>query len=154
MVFESIDKAGYINSDALKRALAYIASLNPDTPEGEYEIEGREMFARVARYRTISRHRGRMEAHRKYADVQALLRGTEVIEWTSLSDMPEADYDSGADVSFYPAPEAPGASVVLKPGVFTLFMPHDAHMPMLAVDGAVDEVTKVVVKIDVDLLRP
>ena len=58
-----------------------------------------------------------------------------------------------AFTTFDPVPEETGGSVRLEPGLFALFMPGDAHMPMLSPADGPTEVTKVVVKIDVDLIR-
>jgi YhcH/YjgK/YiaL family protein len=42
--------------------------------------------------------------------------------------------------------------VRLEPGVFALFMPGDAHMPMIRVPEAPGEITKVVIKVDAALI--
>ena len=152
MIFDRIDSFDYFDNPAIKKALRFIGTLSPDTPEGEYEIEGAKIFARVARYETLSRDKGRYEAHKKYADIQVLLSGSEIIQWMPLDEMPQSEYDAEADVSFYPVPDRSRASLELRGGFFALFMPADAHMPMLAVEGRSAPVTKVVVKIDVSLL--
>jgi len=153
MIMDRIESAGVLMpSTVLKEAMGFLRALGPETPEGEYEIRGREIFARVMRYRSIPRAEGRLESHRRYADIQALLSGSEIIEWTPLSGDERVDYDPDADVSFHPVPSRPEGSVCLRPGLFALFMPGDAHMPMLMVDAEADDVTKVVIKVDAGLI--
>jgi YhcH/YjgK/YiaL family protein len=139
-------------SPALKEAMDFLRRLRPDTPDGEYEIRGRRILARVMRYPGISRKEGRLESHRRYADIQALLSGTECIEWVALKGDEKAEYDQEADVSFHTVPPAPDGMVRLEPGIFALFMPGDAHMPMLSCQEGTGQVTKVVIKVDVSLI--
>lgn len=157
MIIDNIDTTGiHKNNRALQAALGFLKGLAPDTPEGEYEIEGRAIFARVMRYETRERSEGRMESHRKYADIQALLSGREVVEWSHTGSLGEAPHDEEADVGFHPTPPECQGRFVLMPGLFALFMPHDAHMPMLRAGdrggGGDNTVTKVVVKVDASLL--
>ena len=153
MIIDRVEDAwGCLSSPALKEAMAFLRGLGPDTPEGEYEIRGRQIFARVMRYQSIPRKEGRLESHRRYVDIQALLSGEEYIEWVPLTGDEEAEYDQKADVSFHPVPDAPEGSVRLMPGLFALFMPRDAHMPMLRCGQEPGEVTKVVIKVDTSLL--
>ena len=155
MIYNTLDNAA-LYMPALKRAFDYILSLSPDTPDGEQELLGREMFARVMRYESKPRAEGRMEAHRRYADIQAVLSGEEIIEWAPLAALSaETAYDSAADVSFYAVPrvsKTPHGRFMLRPGLCAVFMPEDAHMPMLEPAGGPGPVTKVVVKVDMALI--
>ena len=108
------DTWGCLVSPALKEAMVFLRGLGPDTPDGEYEIRGRQIFARVMRYMSIPRKEGRLESHRRYADIQALLSGEEYIEWAPLTGDEEAEYDQEADVSFHPVPPAPDGVVRLE----------------------------------------
>lgn len=138
---------------ALAEAIRFLRGLDPETPNGEYEIQDRRIFARVMRYKSIPRARGKLESHRRYADIQALLSGRECIEWVPLTGDESVEYDQEKDVSFHPAPSRSYGDLCLRPGLFALFMPGDAHMPMLMADGEPEEVTKVVIKVDVGLLK-
>jgi len=141
-----------LSSPALGEAMDFLRGLGPETPEGEYEIRGRQIFARVMRYQSIQRTEGRLESHRRYADIQALLVGEELIEWVPLGGDEDAEYDQEKDVSFHPVPSEPEGSVRLTPGLFALFLPGDAHMPMLRSGDKPSAVTKVVIKVDTGLL--
>jgi len=154
MIIDSLDKAeSYMTSDALREALEFLSGLGADTPDGEYPIRGSDIFARVMRYQSILRGEGKLESHRKYADIQALLSGEEIVQWVPLKGLEDAAYDNKADVSFHRVPEVCNGSFVLTPGLFAFFMPYDAHMPMLRCGEEPSEVTKVVIKVDVRLIN-
>ncbi|HEX2099546.1 MAG TPA: YhcH/YjgK/YiaL family protein [Candidatus Synoicihabitans sp.] len=105
-------------------------------------------FALEQVYRTKPRAEGRLEAHRKYVDLQALVQGGEwmrVIDATELKV--EEDRLEERDVRFFfDAPEA--SDWRIRVGDVVVFFPIDAHMPSLALgDPAV--VYKTVVKVPV-----
>ena len=60
---------------------------------------------------------------------------------------PGAPYDADDDIVFL-VPEGSRAEIVLREGMFAVFFPQDAHMPMLAA-GSPAEVMKIVVKVAV-----
>lgn len=110
---------------------------------GRYEIDGERVFAMVQREAGRRAEAGRLEAHRRYIDVQALLGGRERLGWRALGDCarPVADYDAESDLIFFE--DEPTAWVELRPGHGVVFLPRDAHLPLVA-EG---ELHKVVVKI-------
>ncbi len=155
MIFDTLDSASlYGLGDAFVQAAEFIAGLNADTPEGEYPIRGEEIFAMVMRYETKPRAEGRLEAHDRYADVQALLSGHEQIGWAARAGLAVETHDPDNDVLFLTSPVEDITMVDLTPGVMALFLPSDAHMPMITPHKAEQgsSVLKVVVKIEARLL--
>ena len=67
--------------------------------------------------------------------------GVEVMGYTAREDLPEADYDADKDISFYPG--LAESYIPVKPGMFAIFFPQDAHAPGVSPDG----VKKVIVKV-------
>ena len=61
--------------------------------------------------------------------------------YTAREDLPEADYDADKDISFYPG--LAESYIPVKPGMFAIFFPQDAHAPGVSPDG----VKKVIVKV-------
>jgi len=59
-------------------------------------------------------------------------------------------YDAEADVAFYRDEDGAGSTLVVRSGMFAIFMPRDVHMPCL-VDGEAGAVRKAVAKV---LLKP
>jgi biofilm protein TabA len=157
MIIDKIENAGlYPLGAAWKTAFDYLAMVDADTPaDTHHRIQGDDIYAVVMDYDTRPLHEAKLETHRKYADIQVLLSGEEEALWLPNTDLKiQTPYDSERDAAFYELPTTPGAALRLKPGVFVMFFPDDAHMPMLRVGNAITHaVKKVVIKIRVDLLK-
>lgn len=138
----------YISAD-LQQALKYI--LNTDfskVANGEYEIDGRNIFARVNTYDTEAKEVKKPESHNEYIDVQYLGYGEETIWYAPknedikiIEDRAEKD-----DLLFY---EDAGEKdcVNLKAGDFAIFFPWELHRPGCMSKTAPCAVQKVVVKV-------
>ncbi len=112
--------------------------------DGRYEIDGENVYAMVQSYPTRQPSECEWEAHRVYADIQYMTRGREKMGYAPISTMREkTPYDSARDFAFF---EGDGQDVIVSPGSFAIFLPHDVHMPRLAVEGA-EMISKVVVKV-------
>lgn len=114
--------------------------------DGRHDIDGDDMFAMACRDPAKTRDQAKLEAHRKYIDIQVVLDGTDEIGWKSrpTCETVDVEYDAEKDVEFLADP--PDAWVAVCPGAFAVFFPEDAHAPLV---GA-GELKKVVVKIAVD----
>ncbi len=133
----------------LTRGLALLKDKSlANKPDGKYEAEGQEIYYIVQRYITKPLDEGRLEAHRKYIDIQYIAAGRETFGYAPLTALKEKiEYDDEKDVAFYEVPE--GLSLTrLSSGMFAVFFPQDAHMPCLRVAGP-ENVTKIVVKVKV-----
>jgi biofilm protein TabA len=111
-----------------------------------------EIFALVQRYNPKRREDGFFEAHRKYIDVQYVVEGNEAMDHAPLSLMREkTPYDAKKDFAMYVPDVTLPSTVHVGAGMFAIFMPHDVHMPGIAVKGlpGAGEVKKVVVKVSV-----
>jgi len=134
-------------SSRIDRAFAYLhetdlAALEP----GDYEIDGKNIYARALTYSTRLPEQGVWEAHRRYIDLQVMVQGEERICYAPLSRLTPGAYDEAKD---FLRLSGDGDSVTLPSGSFMLLWPDDGHMPCLAVD-APGPVKKVVVKIAVE----
>lgn len=113
--------------------------------DGKYEINGDYVFAIVERNQGKKAEDAKLEAHRKYIDVQYIVSGEETMGWAPLSDLANSEgYDEARDLEFFT--DKPEAFVRVPAGTFAVFLPTDAHMPGLG-DGAVH---KIIVKIAVN----
>lgn len=98
-------------------------------------------------YTSKIRETARFEAHRRYADIQAVLDGQERICIHPTDQLAlETAYDEERDLLFLTTPDEPTTDLVMRPGSFAFLLPQDAHMPMVALK-APSSVKKVVVKI-------
>jgi biofilm protein TabA len=113
-------------------------------PEGRHDIDGDRIFALVQEYTTRSAAECRWEAHRKYTDIQYVVRGAERIGYMNIADTRQTDpYDPARDVAFF----EPGEDfVTVHAGMFAIFTPEDVHAPCGAA-GAPGRVRKIVLKI-------
>lgn len=131
------------------RAFAFLEGVTPATADGRHEIDGDAVYALVQRYQTRPAAGMQMEAHRRYIDIQFIVRGREVINWAPLATLSEVTlpYDATKDAGLFAA-VTHMVPVRLATGQFAILFPDDAHAPCCAWD-APEDVVKVVVKVAV-----
>jgi len=113
---------------------------------GRIEIDGDRLFALVQAYTPGPAAEGRFETHRRYADIQFVSRGREMIGCAPADQLEvESPYDPEKDVAFYALPKT-FSQLALSDGCFAVFYPEDAHMPGRRLDSD-DQVCKIVVKV-------
>jgi YhcH/YjgK/YiaL family protein len=150
MIYDTFEHADmyFADNPLLHKAISYASQLDPATPDGRYSIERDNLFALVASYETSPAEERQFEAHKKYIDVQVILKGGETIGVSLASDLSLIEaYSEENDVMFF---ESPGAvsTLVMKPGYFAVFYPHDIHRPNCLLQGK-QTVRKVVVKVKI-----
>lgn len=133
-----------------KKIFDFLSGLKPDAEEKKYVLEGDDIYAVIFSYDTKAAEEAKMEAHRKYIDIQMPLSGAEGMEWVPVADLePKTEYDAAKDVILFHRTKPGPARVDLHPGTFALLYPQDAHMPSLMIGGKSSPVKKVVVKVNV-----
>jgi biofilm protein TabA len=121
----------------------------PAKKDGRYEVDGDNLYYIIQRYTTKPIREGRIEAHKKYIDIQFAASGEEMIGHSLLDKLDiEEPYDGTKDVAFYKVPEKIN-TIKLSEGIFCILFPQDGHIPCCQVDGAC-RVLKVVVKVKID----
>jgi len=127
-----------------ERALRWLAAtdLAAAAPD-RYALEGEDVFALVQEYQSKGADQGFWEAHRKYADVQYMVSGTEDIGYAPTAAMAAGSYDEGRD---FLKLEGEGTFLEMPAGYFMVLFPQDAHMPGMAL-GSPSLVKKAVVKV-------
>lgn len=150
MIVDTLDNAklyyGCLNG-RIQTALEYLAGKTvSDFPVGRHDIDGNRIYALVQQYDTKPGEDGVWEAHRRYADVQFIAAGVEMLGYAPLGLLtPTQPYAEEKDVAFY---SGIGDFFTLKAGGFSVFFPQDAHMPCRSPDVPTP-VRKVVVKVAV-----
>jgi YhcH/YjgK/YiaL family protein len=127
-------------------AFRFLANADIETLEpGVYPVLGNEVYAMVSEYSTKPLEEARFEGHRKYADIQYLINGNELI---GLGDTHNArvsePYSDEKDVEFFHPME--GKLLQADKTVFFIFFPEDAHQPCIAKKDP-EKVKKIVVKV-------
>ena len=110
---------------------------------GRYDLE-EGVFALVQSYDTKPEEACKIEAHKKYIDIQCVLKGRELFGVADLSTQTlYEDKFAEKDVAFY---HGEVDLITLTDGDFIVVFPQDAHRPQQG-DGS--HVEKVVVKVPV-----
>ena len=128
------------------QALVFLRESNlEELTSGRHEIAGDDLYVLVVKASGVGHSNVRLEAHRKYIDIQYVLSGTDEMGWKSLTQckIRQSDYDPQQDAEFFT--ERPNNWIKVTPGELAIFFPEDAHAP-----GAGEgEFHKIVVKIKV-----
>lgn len=134
-------------SERFRTAYAFLARPDlGDLPLGRNEIDGDDVFANVQEYTTVPADEKQLEAHRRYYDVQFVVRGQEIMQYADLAGLPETQpFNEQDDFGLYETP-ATVSDVVLRAGDLAVVAPEDAHKPG-CVFGAPTPVRKIVVKV-------
>jgi len=151
---ESINKKEFSrqylrNPEAWNLAFKFLKETDLETiTPGRYELQGEDLFINVDEYQTRNEEDTRFEAHKKYADIQYLVSGTERIGIMPLQDTTVTEpYNELLDIAFLDADEN-NYSLASQENFF-IFFPEDAHRPGLK-DVENTPVRKVVVKVRID----
>ena len=113
-------------------------------PTGKYTIDGENVFAIVMEYETGNTIE--IEAHQKYADIQFIISGEEMMLLKSKTGEEKIiqAYNDKEDYMLY---EAKTSNYVFTKGMFAVFFPDDLHSPSMMIDHKSSKVKKVVVKV-------
>jgi YhcH/YjgK/YiaL family protein len=94
---------------------------------GKYEIDGNNIFALVSQYKTKDESDGKLEAHRKYIDIQFVAKGTELIGYAPFRDKGIiSEYNEEKDVVFF---NGDRSFIKMEQGMFAVLFPYELHMP-------------------------
>lgn len=149
MILDKIENMQQYNglSNLLNEGLKFIAETDFSNFEpGKVLLKDDLLFATVSEYATKPAAECKLEAHRKYIDIQFIVSGEENIGFSTLAGQtPSVPYNTEKDIVFF---NEEVAYFTLTPGTFAIFFPSDLHQPCVAVDGALN-VKKVVVKVAV-----
>jgi YhcH/YjgK/YiaL family protein len=115
---------------------------------GKYEVVENEIFVLVNKYKTKAVEDCRLEAHKKFIDIQIMIKGNEKIGYTLLNNqIPSVEYSDENDVMFF---DSEYDLFSLNENMFALFFPYDIHMPGI-VNQKAEDITKIVMKVKYDL---
>ena len=147
MIIDKIENAHlYKNiSERINKSLEYIRTTDlKNLPAGRYPIDGENIFSLVSKYKTKSEPEGKLEAHKKYFDVQYIIEGEELMGYASLGRQKVLDpYKEENDIVFYTGDKS---FTKVSEGMFAIFFPQDVHMPGIST-GKISDVKKLVIKV-------
>lgn len=133
-------------SAQIAKALTLAAETDfAEIADGKYPIDSENLYYMVQRYKTAP-VLDRIEAHRKYIDIQIIAKGSEQIGYTNNKGLKQAvEYSDEKDVEFFLVPKDI-TFLNMTEGTFAIFWPHDAHMPGRQINKT-EDVLKIVFKI-------
>lgn len=98
---------------------------------GKYELKD-GIYVNVSEY--TPENNDIFEAHRKYADLQYIVSGEELIGWACIDVLAESDgYDAENDCELFHCLEGQSSTLDCDEGMFAYFAPNDAHRPGIGV---------------------
>jgi biofilm protein TabA len=113
------------------RAFEFLAATDLTAlPPGRHALDGDRMYVSIDHKDGRGRDGARLEAHRRYIDIQFTIEGDEQIGWMPLAacGSSAAGFDESKDVGFFDA--AVTTWLAVPPGSFAVFFPDDAHAPL------------------------
>ncbi len=151
MIYDNLSNIDFYKglSTDIYTGLLFLNQTKTDIENGSYLLNSR-VKAIVSEYETVSVNEYGYEAHKKYIDIQCILKGQEKVAGSPLVRLKETKpYSEEIDATFYTADISLQTSyLILQPGYFAIFFPQDGHMPQLSVDEP-QMVKKVVVKVEI-----
>jgi biofilm protein TabA len=115
-----------------QRAFDYIRDTDLfNMAPGRHNIVGESLIIIVEHAQGKPKEHARLEAHRRYIDIQLVLDGDEVMGWKPLTDClnPVSEHSEDRDIRFFD--DAPASWVAVPPDHFCIFFPEDAHAPLV-----------------------
>jgi biofilm protein TabA len=149
MVYDKIENAKLY--DGLGKRIAQGLALLKDpavlnAAKGRHEVDGDNLYYMADEYDSKPEADGRLEAHKKYIDIQFIVSGHEWIGCRGLEGLKlETPYKAEKDIEFYTRAE-PMTHIDMPAGTFAIIWPHEGHMPGRMFDKP-EHVKKIVVKV-------
>jgi len=113
-----------------------------ELPAGRHELDGDRLYVVVIRDDGRGREGVKLEAHRRYIDIQFCLSGADEMGWKPVSRCTgRQGFDESKDVEIIA--DRPETWLTVPSGTFAIFFPPDAHAPQ----GGAGPLHKVVVKV-------
>jgi len=148
MIMDTLENLRHyrIPADGLEAALAWLEREDLENLEpGRYPLGESGAAAILAEGPTVPAEREDWEAHRRFADLQVVLSGAELMGFAPLSSMtPKGPYSEKDDCILL---EGDGNFMFVRAGTFAVFMPQDAHKAMLSPASGTVNVRKAIFKL-------
>lgn len=150
MILDLLKNRKYYDALGLRfqAAFDYLTTVDVGTLEpGRYDIIPGEVYVNVMAYPLEQDFDCKLESHRKYADIQCILAGKEMVGYAPIDSVSQtAEYDEEKDIIFY---DGMYQTMNLEESMFVVFFPCDVHKAKMAPPKGA-KVIKAVVKVLVD----
>lgn len=114
---------------------------------GRHAVDGDRLYLSIDHTQGRGRDGARLEAHRRYIDIQYTIEGHEEIGWLPLAECgaPRGGYDETRDIAFFD--RRPATWLAVPEGTFAVFFPEDAHAPLAGRGPVKKAIMKVAVQL-------
>ena len=149
MIIDSIKNAQkyYDVHPSFKAAFEALKAITDETPDEKITVDGDNIFINLSTYTNKNVKDCLFESHKKYIDIQFVLRGSEIIDVCDTDTLKATDDRLDTDdIAFYENTDV-FSTAYLTEGEFTVLFPGEAHRPCVAPDGKGVKVRKAVAKI-------
>jgi YhcH/YjgK/YiaL family protein len=152
MIFDKVENLSqYFDKPWVNLVLDFYKTLDVNTPNGEYELMGRDLYCKVLDYETKTSD-FITESHRKYVDIQISLDGEEIIEVNNFDNSNlsvSKNYNEINDCIFYlNSLEHFDNRIYLRKDFMAIFFPQDIHTTQISILKEKNNIKKVVFKVD------
>ena len=132
---------------AFEKAFAFLRQENlTDLPPDRYEIDDNRLFCMISKGPGRTRSEAKLEAHRKYIDIQYIIAGSEEMGFKPTAHCKSIDtaYDADKDIMFFN--DTPDSWTPVPVDSFVIFFPQHAHAPLIGTGNIHKAVLKIAVE--------
>ncbi len=149
MILDRLENAEhyYAMHPNFEKAFAFLRQSNlAALPAERYDIDGDRVFCMISKGPGRSRAEAKLEAHRKYIDIQYVIAGSDDMGWKPTADceLVETAYNAEKDIEFFN--DEPDSWTEVPAASFVIFFPQDAHAPLVGSKEIHKAVLKIAVK--------
>ncbi|MCL2566789.1 MAG: YhcH/YjgK/YiaL family protein [Alphaproteobacteria bacterium] len=146
MIVDYLKNKNLYTDSKIQKILNFIAETDFSKIESDKITIDDDNFFMISNITTKDVSEGFWESHRKYIDIHYVLSGEELIGYENISELKvDKNYNEDKDLITYFG--SMKNSIHLKPGMFVLVYPEDAHMPNVSPNGTAAALKKIVFKI-------
>lgn len=156
-IFGSLEEVKkQVSKESFQIAFDYLEKITDDFLEindGECikEMISEDIFVLKQAYYTKNREDCFFESHKKYIDIQFMVKGEEYMDVCDLNSLEIInDYDEKTDFIKYKGKEKGTSKLLICEKSLAIFYPSDAHQPCIKVENE-ELIYKAVIKIPVNL---
>jgi YhcH/YjgK/YiaL family protein len=145
--------AQILTNHILVQSLRWLEEMPTVVELGNYILGESDFYANVHSYHTLQVSECHWESHEHTIDIQYIISGEENIRW--IPDyllFGKCKTLNGQDRLEWDAPLFNTNVITMKPGMFAIFMPREAHCPKIAPETP-NMIRKAVVKVPIPLLE-
>ncbi|ABR75308.1 YhcH/YjgK/YiaL family protein [Actinobacillus succinogenes] len=119
-------------------------------PDGKYQPDGTKWFCNVGDFQTSPAETRHTEFHENYLDIQLILKGEEIINYSLTNAIGESAVEKKPDLYILDNPVLTN-SILLRAGDFVTFYPGEPHQALCMVKQP-DTVRKAVFKVPKEII--